>query len=390
MHTRPPRKDSMPQPCSAALFSVACLFSIALPADAENLTPKISTIFAEEKLDPSIMAGLDQELAVPSSLLDAAKKEGTVQICLQMSEQEFAGMSETFSARYPGIQLNYTRGIGRERAIGPLIAFQAGNYVTDVVAAYDTNYEDYRAANALEKINDLPAYAHLWPEMKTKAGTDGADKMNYWCLSYSTQRVQPADIPKSWDDLVTNPRWKNGKIGMYNASVAWLPQLREVNGEKWMVDFLTKLVNDMHAQYRKETLAATDKLISVGEFDIFAAVQDYVVDRDKRNGVPVAAECPSPIPASAGYIGIFRGSPHVNAAKLFVNWYLSKEGQIAAFHYARQVPVNIELKRKEFLPFPEQIEGKKIALRTEATLAEADHVGDIWEKIWASAGNKAR
>jgi iron(III) transport system substrate-binding protein len=374
----------------AALATIGCLVSTALPAAAENLTPKMSAILAEEKLDPAIMAGLDQELAVPQALLDAAKKEGAVQIRLQMSEQEFAGMNETFSARYPGIQISYTRGIGRERAIGPLIAFQAGNYVTDVVAAYDTNYEDYRAANALEKISDLPAYAHLWPEMKTKAGTDGADKMNYWCLSYSTQRVQPADIPKSWDDLVTNPRWKNGKVGMYNASVSWLPQLREANGEKWMVDFLTKLVNDMHAQYRKETLAATDKLISVGEFDIFAAVQDYVVDRDKRNGVPVAADCPSPIPASAGYIGIFRGSPHVNAAKLFINWYLSKEGQVAAFHYARQVPVNIELKRKEFLPFPEEIEGKKIVLRTESILAQADHVGEIWEKIWESAGNKAR
>ena len=380
----------MSQPCRAALFSVACLVSVALPAAAENLTPKISSILAEEKIDPSIMAGLDQELAVPAALLDAAKKEGTVQIRLQMSEQEFAGMNETFSARYPGIQLNYTRGIGRERAIGPLIAFQAGNYVTDVVAGYDTNYADYQAANALEKISDLPSYAHLWPEMKTKAGTEGADKMNYWCLSYSTQRVQPADVPKSWDDLVTNPRWKNGKIGMYNASVAWLPQLREVNGEKWMVDFLTKLVHDMHAQYRKETIAATNKLISVGEFDIFAAVQDYVVDRDKRHGVPVAADCPSPIPASAGYIGIFRGSPHVNAAKLFVNWYLSKEGQVAAYHYARQVPVNIELKRKEFLPFPDQIEGKKIVLRTESILAQAEHVGDIWQKLWESAGSKAR
>ena len=54
------------------------------------------------------------------------------------------------------------------------------------------------------------------------------------------------------------------------------------------------------------------------------------------------------------------------------------------------MPVNIELKRKEFLPFPEQIEGKKIVLRTEAILAQAEHVGDIWEKTWESAGNKAR
>lgn len=375
--------------CRAVALSGALAIVIALPVRADNLTPEISKILAEEKLDPAIMKGVDQELAVPASLLEAAKKEGRARIRLQMSDQEFAGMSKTFAARYPGIELEYTRGIGRERAIGPLIAFQAGNYVADVVAGYDTNYEDYRAAKALEKINDLPAYAHLWPEMKTKAGTDGADKMNYWCLSYSTQRVQPGDVPKSWDDLMTNARWKNGKIGMYNASVAWLPQLRHVKGEKWMVDFLTKLVNDAHAQYRKETLAATNKLISVGEFDIFAAVQDYVVDRDKRKGVPVAADCPSPVPASAGYIGVFRGSPRADAAKLFVNWYLSKEGQVAAYHYARQVPVNIELKGKEFLPFPDQILGKQIVLRDEAILAEGDHVDQIWQKIWEAAGTKA-
>jgi len=381
----------MPHTYQALAIGAAVLCAIALPARAENLTPDIQKILAEEKLDPAIMKGLDQELAVPPALLAAAKKEGKVQIRLQMSEQEFAGMSKTFSARYPGIELNYTRGIGRERAIAPLVAFQAGNYIADIVAGYDTNYVDYRAANALEKINTLPAYAHLWPEMKTKAGTDGADKMNYWCLSYSTERVKPADLPKSWDDLITNPRWKNGKIGMYNASVAWLPQLRHVKGEAWLVDFLNKLVNEQHAQYRKETLAATNKLISVGEFDIFAAVQDYVVDRDKRKGVPVAADCPSPVPASAGYIGVFRGSPRVDAAKLFVNWYLSKEGQVAAYHYARQVPVNVELKGKEFLPFPDEIIGKKIVLRDETILAEGDHVDALWQKVWEAAGaTKAR
>jgi iron(III) transport system substrate-binding protein len=372
------------------MLAVCAALACANPAWADSLTPEITKILAEEKLDPAIMTGVDQELAVPPALVAAAKKDGKVQVRLQMSDQEFAGMSTTFNARYPGIDLNYTRGIGRERAISPLIAFQAGNYIADVVAGYDTNYEDYETAKALEKINDLPAYAHLWPEMKTKAGTDGADKMNYWCLGYATERVQPADVPKSWDDLVNNPRWKNGKIGMYNASTSWLPQLRHANGDKWFVDYLGRLVNDMHAQYRKETLAATSKLISVGEFDVFAAVQDYVVDRDRRKGVPVAAACPSPVPASAGYIGIFRGSPRVNAAKLFVNWYLSKEGQVAAFHYARQVPVNVELKQKEFLPFPEEILGKKIVLRDEAILAETDHVGDVWQKMWETAGTKAR
>jgi hypothetical protein len=65
---------------------------------------------------------------------------------------------------------------------------------------------------------------------------------------------------------------------------------------------------------RARTRTKSHKLISVDKFNIFAAVQHYVGDRDRRNGVPVAA-----------------------------------------FHYA-QVPVNIGLKRKEYLPFREPIE----------------------------------
>jgi hypothetical protein len=145
------------------MLAVCAALACANPAWADSLTPEITKILAEEKLDPAIMTGVDQELAVPPALVAAAKKDGKVQVRLQMSDQEFAGMSTTFNARYPGIDLNYTRGIGRERAISPLIAFQAGNYIADVVAGYDTNYEDYETAKALEKINDLPAYAHLWP-----------------------------------------------------------------------------------------------------------------------------------------------------------------------------------------------------------------------------------
>jgi len=199
--------------------------------------------------------------------------------------------------------------------------------------------------------------------------------------------VKPEELPKTWDDLVNNPRWK-GKIGVYNVSESWVPPLMASFGEKWTVDWLKKLTFDQKAQYRKETLAATSKLLTVGEFDIFTAMMDYIVDRDARKGVPVGADCVAPIPASAGYVGIFRGSPHINAAKLFMNWYLSKEGQVAAYHYARAIPVHREFRMKEFLPYPEQILGKKVVFRTAEILATAPHASELFRKAFESSGTK--
>jgi len=367
--------------------AVAALIVLAPLARAENVTPEVMKLLAAEKLDPAIMKGLDKELAVPPALLAAAKKEGKIRIRLQMSDQEFAGVQKAFAARYSGIEIEYVRGIGRERAIAPLIAFKAGNYIADIVTAYESAIEDYRTANALEKIDDLPAYANLWPEMQTKERTDAADKLNYWCVGYSKDRVKDSELPQTWDDVVNNPRWK-GKIGVYNVSESWVPQLNAAFGEKWTTDWLRKLTFDQKAQYRKETLAATSKMLSIGEFDIFTAVMDYIMDRDARKGVPVGAKCVEPIPASAGYIGIFKNSPRAHAAKLFINWYLSKEGQIAAYHHARAIPVHRDFKMKEFLPYPEQILGKKVVFRDAAILATAPRVAEVFRKTFEESGVK--
>jgi iron(III) transport system substrate-binding protein len=374
---------------TATLAAAAALVALAPVAfAADEPTAEVKKYLAEEKLDPAIMKGLDKELALPASLVAAAKKEGKFKIRLQMSEKEFQGLEKAFAARYPGFEIEYTRGIGRERAIAPLVAFKAGNYVTDVVSAYDSAIDDYRAADALERIDDLPAYNNLWPEMQTKERTDAADKLNNWCVGYAKDRVKESELPKSWDDIVNNPRWK-GKIGVYNVSESWVPPLYAVYGEKWTQQWLHKLAIDQKAQFRKETLAATSKLLTVGEFDIFTAMMDYIVDRDARKGVPVGAQCLEPYPVTAGYVGIFKGSPHKNAAKLFINWYLSKEGQVAAFHHARAIPVHRDFKTvRGFVPYPDEVIGKKSSFRTTEVLATAPKVAEMFRKAFEEAGAK--
>lgn len=366
------------------LLAFVCCVAFAPSAFSENLTSETRKLLAAGHLPESVMVGLDKELAVPDSLVAAAKKEGRVRVQLQMSEREFAATSRVFSARYPGIKLDYLRGIGAQTQKA-LVAYKTGNPITDVIAAYDSQVEEFRKAG-LADVRGLPAYAGLRDEMKNAEGTDGADKMNYWCTTYSVDRVKPADLPKTWEDLLTSPRWRGGKLALAsNAGQTFLPTLAVRMGDAWTTSFLDRLFGEVRPQLRKETLAATSKLISLGEFDLVVSVQDYVTERDAKRGIPVAARCPEPVIATWGKLGVLQGSPYRNAALLYENWHMSKEGQIANYVYARQVPVHRELGGREFLPYPDEILGKRTFYRTEDVLKQQGRITAQWVKRWQSA-----
>ncbi len=372
------------------LLAFVCFIAFVPGAFAENLTDATRKLLAAGHLPESAMAGLNAELAVPPALVAAAKKEGVVRVQLQMSDQEFAAVSSVFAARYPGIKLEYLRGIGAQIQKA-LVAYKTGTIITDVIAAYESYEDEFRKAG-LADLRSLPAYASLRDEMKTPDGVDGADKMNYWCTTYSTERVKAADLPKTWDDLLTSPRWRNGKLALAsNAGQTFLPTLAVKLGDAWTKSFLDRLFGEVHPQLRKETLAATSKLISVGEFDLVVSVQDYVTERDAKRGMPVAAHCPEPVVATWGKLAVLAKSPNRDAALLYANWHMSREGQIAVYVYARQVPVNKALAGREFLPYPDEVLGKKILYRTDDVLRQQGRVTAMWSKYWqGSSGARMR
>jgi hypothetical protein len=88
-------------------------------------------------------------------------------------------------------------------------------------------------------------------------------------------------------------------------------------------------------------------------------------------------------------MGIFKGNPHINASRLYVNWLLSKEGQIAQYHASRSVPVHKDLQLREFTPFAEEILGRKLALRRPELMRETSvEVQKIWGEHWANASGE--
>jgi iron(III) transport system substrate-binding protein len=364
--------------------AAAALLCASAPLHAENLTKATQALLAEAKLDPSIMAGLDQELAVPQAMIDGAKKEGLIKIRLTVAEKLFDKVWKVFAARYPGIDYEYVRGIGPERAVVALVAFKRGTYVSDVVGSFDVLLDEYEKANALGKIDDLPAWKN--PPDEFKAWNFAAYRQEHWGLGWNTKKVKREELPKTWDDLIANPRWHNGKVGMAVNANTWLPSLAGVYGEKWAEDYMNAIFTKVKPQIRKERLSMLPQLNHLGEFDLGLPAGDFIYKVQQDRGMDINVHFPEPVPNTAAPVGIIAGNPHPNASRLFVNWLLSKEGQIAMHVHDEEIPSHTGLPADKFQPYPKELAGKKIARSSAAVVRSIPGLMEKWHKLWVAAG----
>src|SRR3546814_13553235 len=67
-------------------------------------------------------------------------------------------------------------------------------------------------------------------------------------------------------------------------------------------------------------------------------------------------------------IAMLEKSPHKNGGRLFINWMLSREGQLLQYATTFAVPVHKALQTPDFLMFAETISGKPHLVRDDAML----------------------
>jgi iron(III) transport system substrate-binding protein len=359
-----------------------------VPASAQSLTDASKEMLKELKLDSSILAGLDEELKIPPAWIEGSKKEAALRVRLTMHPSRFEKVRKVFEARYPWIKVEFSRGIGQARALGPLLAFKRGNYVTDIVSSFEALADQYVQANALVDLRQLVTAKAPRAEFNSDDGTALAYRLQHYCTAYGKKRVKKEELPKTWEDIITNTRWHNGKTGIAINVNAWLVPLWGKKGEAWGRDYMDKLFNVVKPQIRKERLSTTPKLAALGEFDLTIPGGDFIVKGHEDDGVPVGYHCPTPVPVTAAWIGILKGNPHPNASLIYVNWALSKEGQLADNWGDNFIPSHKDLQRKEFLPYPEEVLGREAAPLTPAVLREMPKVIKVWHEYWVKSGGE--
>lgn len=364
----------------AAALSASGARCAELPAGTEAALKSL-------KLEPSILSGLDRELKIPADWLARARKEPPPHIVGTWDPKQFKKIEAVFHARYPDVQINYSRGSRYDRAIGTLVALKEGRYIADAIVSFNRSFPDFKRMHALLDLRQLPAFNGLADKMRDD--DDGlwvGSKLTRRCLGYNTDRVKDArDLPKTWDDILTNPRWGNGHLAVINSVTTWMLQLWDDKGEKWAKNFLTRLHDDVKAQLRKEGENASLRLVGAGEYDGILVASEYRTHELRKKGAPVALHCPSPVPVAVSPMGVFRGSPGQYGAMIFVNWVISKEGQIVNFAVSGQVPTHKDLQGKEFLFFPDEFAGKPSAFPTQLDDENQEKLQKFWSNLWGES-----
>jgi iron(III) transport system substrate-binding protein len=365
-----------------SLFTLA--FAAPLPKSTEEMLKKL-------KLDASVLSNIDKELEVPKAWLDGARKEGKLRIYHTVDPPQAEVMFRPFKERFPFISIEYSRASHEDRAIRTLVAFKNRRIVTDILTGLGGSFFLYKEVGALEDLRAIPNLKNNPEGTRDHDGLWVGMHLRYWCMAYNTRALKRDDLPKKWDDLLTNPKFRGGNLALGNRPQLWALSLWKANGEKWAKEFLTKLFTEVKPQLRREGMNANLELLAAGEFNLTIPAAEYRTYQKTLDGAPISYHCPEPVPATVSEMGILKGAPNINAARVFVNWFLSMEGQIAQYVSDYAPPVHKNLQRKELVPFADQIVGKKDAFRDPVIELEIQpKLLAVWDDLWLHSGGKAR
>jgi len=166
-----------------------------------------------------------------------------------------------------------------------------------------------------------------------------------WALGYNTQLVKKEDVPKTYEALL-DPKWKGGRISMDNEGYLVLQGLITAWGKEKAIDYMKKLAAQEPVLMRGNTERVA--FTGAGQYPLILAYA-HTIEREKFKGSPMDWIPLEPAVVEIDPQMIGAKSPHPNAARLFMDYILSKEGQEMLLEFQR-IPV-----RKDVEPKPARL-----------------------------------
>jgi iron(III) transport system substrate-binding protein len=255
-------------------------------------------------------------------LIDGAKKEGKL-VFYTSVETEFArSLSAAFEAKYPFIKTDIFRSTHEKILSRMNVERKTGTYTADTVSVGE--FETYH----MQKMGFITPYqspfAAAYPEgFKEPAGywTDLYD--NLIVTAYNTKRVKRDELPKRYEDLL-HPRWK-GRMALDQNEDRWFANMLYLMGEQRGMEFMQALAKQEIAIRSGRSLAT--QLLGAGEYDLQIVAYWYRPHLMKKQGAPVDWIAFEPAIVATHPISVVDRAPHPNAAKLFIDFAISDEGQ---------------------------------------------------------------
>jgi iron(III) transport system substrate-binding protein len=276
--------------------------------------------------------------------LQAARQEGQVTLYASSAYEE---VFREFQKRYPEIRVNFIVGTGGPSAQRILSERRAGKNLADLyLSGAATGYNVLYKGRVLDPIRPILVLPEVTDESKWWRGKHkymDDEKMYLFAfnevvlpfVAYNNKMVNPAEFSSYWDLL--NPKWK-GRIAAMDPTMGSAVDTHLVfiiSQPALGPNYLSRLLAEMDITASRDARQIVDWLGS-GRYAIslFTTPSRADLNVAKDQGLPVDWLGPKSLKegtgtsTSNGNVGLINRAPHPNAAKVAINWLLTREGQI--------------------------------------------------------------
>ena len=329
------------------------------------------------------------EDAAWQKVVSEAKREGKV----TLYTTGFVGekgqiVSKSFENRY-GIKLEFVTGIATVHIERIKTEHRAKKYIADTLDSSTSNVVMAKEEGLTVSMGDLPVLREkdIWTPVPPNADPEGhlmGYKGGVYPLWVNTARVKPGEEPCSYRELL-DPRWRSGKITISSpvtTPTSIMIYLATKKAGTLDDDFWRRLGSQevrMAPSFQEPLL-----WLAQGQVALSLTAVDFNMAPYVKEGAPVKAlemvegVIVQPLLTS---IALIKNGPHPNAARVFVNWILSQEGQqVFAEATGGMLPMRkdntdirppalrVEMKKPLVADFSMAVEATK--LQREGTLAK--------------------
>lgn len=358
-----------------ALFIAAILGLVgcAAPGPATP-APRPPTPSATAPAAQQPLARPNPETQAWDKVVIEAKKEGKVTLyAFAFAGDIGTGLSRAFRERY-GISVDIVTGRGNELIERLKTELRMGKVVGDFLETSNLNTLTAKDQGVVVAPGFLPVLQEkdVWlvPPALDPEGTVYSYVASPISLWINTNLVKPGDEPKAWKDLL-EPRWK-GKLLSLDPAVssgpylAFVPLLNNKVIDEAYLQALGRQDIVLDVQSTRELF----KKLAAGQYPLFVGASGSTAGPIIMEGAPIRMiDMAEGVTVSGLGIAVVKNAPHPQAARLFMNWLMSPEGQTLQSKLQAAPPVRKDA--TDYTPAAAKLVPKRLIPSTQKDLDDA-------------------
>ena len=288
-----------------------------------NMRPAVTIFIVTAQLLSTVILQALPTLAASTaeSVLEAARRESEVVYYASMNLSEANAVIGEFEKRYPFIKVRLQR-TGSEKLLTRVLAeARAKKNFADVVQTVEFSMYVFHRGGILGRYT--PQANALYPKEFKEESFWTTVYYNAYVTAYNTRLAPARTLPKTYDDLL-DPKWK-GKLMIEGTKAEWFAGMLQILGQERGHKYMRDLARQQPSPREGHELLA--QLIVAGEGVIDINIPAASVERMKERGAPIDWRALGPVPATMVGAGVTANAPHPNAARIFLDFLLSGNGQ---------------------------------------------------------------